>query len=126
MNCFPQPNALNFSAFLPRRVNRCWLATTRSHRKTWYVFGVTVDRIISWALLFSSPIFASKARTWTASKEASPLVISYIANQLGVNPMGIVQYATEREATRFEHLAELQKTYGFRQFTARDYRELSA
>ena len=65
-------------------------------------------------------------RTWTASEEASPLVVSYIANQLKVNPVGIVQYATEREATRFEHLAELQKAYGFRQFTARDYRELSA
>ncbi len=40
--------------------------------------------------------------------------------------MGIVQYAAEREATRFEHLAELQQAYGFRQFSARDYRELSA
>jgi len=40
--------------------------------------------------------------------------------------MGIVQYAAEREATRFEHLAELQKAYAFRQFTARDYREFSA
>lgn len=65
-------------------------------------------------------------RTWTASEEASPLVVSYIANQLKVNPMGIVQYAAEREATRFEHLAELQKAYGFRQFTTRDYRDLSA
>ncbi len=53
-------------------------------------------------------------RTWTASEEASPLVVSYIANQLKVNPMGIVQYAAEREPTRFEHLAELQKAYGFR------------
>jgi TnpA family transposase len=65
-------------------------------------------------------------RTWTASEGASPLVVSYIANQLKVNPMGIVQYASEREATRFEHLAELQKAYCFRQFTTRDYRELSA
>ena len=39
--------------------------------------------------------------------------------------MGIVQYASEREATHFEHLAELHKAYGFRQFTTRDYRELS-
>ncbi len=37
-----------------------------------------------------------------------------------------MQYASEREATRFEHLAELQLAYGFRQFSARDYRELSA
>jgi len=65
-------------------------------------------------------------RTWTVSEEASPLVVSYIANQLKVNPMGIVQYAAEREATRFEHMAELQKAYSFRQFTIRDYRELSA
>jgi len=64
-------------------------------------------------------------RTWTASEEASALVVSYIANQLKVNPMGIVQYAAEREATRFEHLVELQKAYSFRQFTPRDYREIS-
>src|SRR5215469_16959217 len=34
-------------------------------------------------------------RTWLASEEVSPLVLSYIANQLKVNPMGIVQYAAE-------------------------------
>ncbi len=40
--------------------------------------------------------------------------------------MGIVPYGASREATRFEHMAELQKAYSFRQFTTRDYRELSA
>src|SRR5205807_1516477 len=49
-----------------------------------------------------------------------------LLHQLKVNPMGTMQYAAEREATLFEHLAELQQAYGFRQFTARNYRELSA
>ena len=39
-----------------------------------------------------------------------------LATQLEVNPMSIVQYARDREATRFEHLTELQQVYGFRPF----------
>lgn len=64
-------------------------------------------------------------RTWIASEEVSPQILSYIARQLNINPMSIMQYAREREATRFEHLAELQQTCGFRSFTMRAYRELS-
>jgi hypothetical protein len=34
-------------------------------------------------------------------------------------------YAQDREATRFEHLAELQRVYGFRSFSAQTYREMA-
>ncbi len=52
-------------------------------------------------------------RTWTASEAGSPQVLSYMATQLDIDPMSITQYARDREATRFEHLAELQQAYGF-------------
>src|SRR5258707_983346 len=64
-------------------------------------------------------------RTWAANEEVSPLLVSYVASQLKVNPMSIVQYGQDREATRYEHLAELEKACGFRPFTKREYRELS-
>jgi TnpA family transposase len=64
-------------------------------------------------------------RTWTASEAVSPQVLSYIATQLDIDPMSIMQYARDREATRFEHLAELQQAYGFRSFTMRAYKELA-
>ncbi|MGI9060491.1 MAG: Tn3 family transposase [Ktedonobacteraceae bacterium] len=64
-------------------------------------------------------------RTWTASEEVSPQVLAYMATQLDINPMSILQYARDREATRFEHLAELQQAYGFRSFTIRAYKELA-
>lgn len=64
-------------------------------------------------------------RTWAANEEASPLVVSYIAAQLKLNPMSIVQYGQDREATHYEHLAELERVYGFRPFTRREYREMA-
>ena len=64
-------------------------------------------------------------RTWAANEEASPLVVSYIASQLKLNPMSIVQYGQDREATRYEHLAELERIYGFHPFTRREYREMA-
>ena len=42
-----------------------------------------------------------------------------------MNPLSLVQYAQGREATRFEHLAELQRVYGFRPFSAQIYREMA-
>ena len=64
-------------------------------------------------------------RAWAANEEASPLVVSYMASQLKLNPMSIVQYCQDREATRYEHLAEIEKVCGFRPFTKREYRELA-
>ena len=64
-------------------------------------------------------------RTWLASEDVPPRLLAYLADQLRVNPLSLMQYAQGREATRFEHLAELQQVYGFRSFEARAYRELS-
>jgi TnpA family transposase len=64
-------------------------------------------------------------RTWLASEEVPPRVLVYLADQLRVNPMSLVQYAQDREATRFEHLAELQRVYKIRSFTAQTYREMA-
>ncbi len=52
-------------------------------------------------------------RTWLASEDVPPRILAYLADQLRVNPLSIVQYAQDREATRFEHLAELQRVYTF-------------
>jgi Domain of unknown function (DUF4158) len=65
-------------------------------------------------------------RTWLASEDVPPRVLAYVADQLRVNPMSLVQYAQDREATRFEHLAELQRVYGFRSFSAQIYREMAS
>jgi TnpA family transposase len=65
-------------------------------------------------------------RTWAANEEVSPLILSYVANPLKIDPMCIALYGQDREATRYEHLAELEKVCGFRPFTKREYRELAA
>lgn len=64
-------------------------------------------------------------RTWLASEAVPPRVLAYVADQLRVNPMSLVQYAQDREATRFEHLSELQQVYKFRSFSAQTYREMA-
>ncbi len=64
-------------------------------------------------------------RTWAANEEVSPLVLCYVANQLKIDPTCIALYGQDREATRYEHLAELEKVCGFRPFTKREYRELA-
>jgi hypothetical protein len=38
--------------------------------------------------------------------------------------MSLIQYVQDRETMRFEHLAELQRAYEFRSFSAQTYREL--
>lgn len=50
-------------------------------------------------------------------------VLLYIANQLEIPPFAMKEYAA-RNTTRREHLDEIRKTFGFRTFTSREYREL--
>src|SRR5579859_2281179 len=64
-------------------------------------------------------------RNWAANEEVSPLILSSVANQLKIDPTCIALYGQDREATRYEHLAELEKVCGFRPFTKREYRELA-
>jgi TnpA family transposase len=55
-----------------------------------------------------------------------PAVLTTLAAQVGVDPAAIDDYARERDATRREHLLDLQRAFGFRPFDAGAYRELAA
>ncbi|MDN8593152.1 Tn3 family transposase [Paenibacillus sp. 11B] len=63
---------------------------------------------------------------WSLSdlKHIPDSVISYIAKQVGVAPDVFPLYA-QREPTRREHMEEIRQTYGYRNFTLREYRFLS-
>jgi TnpA family transposase len=50
-------------------------------------------------------------------------VLSYIAEQLQVNPNEFEQYA-QRVKTKSDHLQELREAYGFRNFSKSDYKYL--
>jgi TnpA family transposase len=51
-------------------------------------------------------------------------VLEYIAKQLEINSKEIHLYA-DREQTKHEHLDEIRHTYGFKNFTALEYRKVS-
>lgn len=51
-------------------------------------------------------------------------VLDYIAKQLEIDAKEISRYAG-REQTKHEHLDEIRREYGFRNFTIRDYRTVS-
>lgn len=52
-------------------------------------------------------------------------VIEFVTSQIGADPDAFYDYATERDTTRREHVAEISRTFGFRPFDAQAYRELS-
>ncbi|PFJ39484.1 DDE transposase [Bacillus thuringiensis] len=52
------------------------------------------------------------------------VVLEFVATQIGVNTEDWGLYA-QRDATRYEHIEEIRKEYGFRNFTITDYRKLS-
>jgi len=51
-------------------------------------------------------------------------MLEYVASQLGENPAAFDRYARSRDATRREHFSEIMRTFGFRAFDERVYREL--
>ncbi|WP_277958791.1 DUF4158 domain-containing protein [Bacillus cereus group sp. BfR-BA-01331] len=63
---------------------------------------------------------------WTLSdvQHIPDCVVNYIAKQLQINANEIHIYA-EREQTKHEHLEEIRREYGFRNFTIREYRVVS-
>ena len=65
-------------------------------------------------------------RPLQAEEPVPPAVVAKLAGQVGVDPAVLDEYARERAETRREHLQELQRTFGFRPFDARAYRELAA
>ena len=54
------------------------------------------------------------------TEEIPTSVLSYIAEQIQVDPEEIEQYA-QRKNTRSEHLQELREEYGFRNYNETDY-----
>jgi TnpA family transposase len=52
-------------------------------------------------------------------------VLSYIANQVAVDPSVMTEYARDREPTRSEHLREIEKAFGFRPFNISTYKEMA-
>ncbi|WP_010648716.1 Tn3 family transposase [Oceanobacillus massiliensis] len=60
---------------------------------------------------------------WSLSdvKEVSPLILSYLAKQLNLDPETFSLYA-QREPTRREHLEEIRQEYGYQNFSLSEYR----
>lgn len=52
-------------------------------------------------------------------------ILAYLAAQLAVDPAVMAHYARDRDATRREHLLEIQAVFQFRPFTPWVYRELA-
>ncbi|MEJ9263401.1 DUF4158 domain-containing protein, partial [Bacillus thuringiensis] len=63
---------------------------------------------------------------WTLSDvgDIPNVVLEFVATQIGVNTVDWGLYA-QRDATRYKHVEEIRKEYGFRNFTIADYRKLS-
>lgn len=57
-------------------------------------------------------------------KEIPNRVLHYIANQIDADPESFHHYA-QRDATRREHMQRIREEYGYRSFTAREYRQLA-
>lgn len=62
---------------------------------------------------------------WTLSdlKEVPVQVLRYIAKQINADVESFASYG-EREATKYEHLEEIRKEYGYQTFTLSEYRSL--
>jgi len=56
---------------------------------------------------------------------AHPAIVAAVAAQFGLDPTIMADYARARDTTRREHLADLQRAFGFRPFDARAYRALA-
>lgn len=62
---------------------------------------------------------------WTLSdvKEVPVQVLRYVAKQINADVESFASYG-EREATKYEHLEEIRKEYGYQTFTLSEYRSL--
>ncbi|HDR7634706.1 TPA: Tn3 family transposase [Bacillus mycoides] len=90
------------------------LDVTLRHRRDYNRLGFAVQLCI---IRFSG---------WTLSDmdEIPSTAISYIAKQIKVDPNEFLMYS-KREATKYEHLVEIRKEYGYRTFTSSEYRQLA-
>ena len=63
-------------------------------------------------------------RPWDPQEQVPSSILTYLAEQIGEAPEVFVDYAI-RDPTRREHLAEIQRVFGFHSFTMQTYRDLS-
>ncbi|WP_311764926.1 DUF4158 domain-containing protein [Paenibacillus agricola] len=82
----------------------------RDHNRLGFAVQLAILRYLGWSL--------------SDLKHIPDSVISYISKQVGVAPDVFPLYA-QREPTRREHMEEIRQTYGYRNFTLREYRFLS-
>ena len=61
---------------------------------------------------------------WNPATPLLAVITTYLANQLETKPAHLANYAL-RDPTRWEHVAEIQRVFGYRSFGIREYRELS-
>ncbi len=64
-------------------------------------------------------------RPLAANEKVPEFIVKYIAGQIKVSPSAMQNYARERDTTRREHLVKIRNTFGFRNFTSKEYRELA-
>lgn len=62
-------------------------------------------------------------RTLSNVQEVPAQVLCYIAKQIKADVESFASYG-EREATKYEHLEEIRKEYGYQIFTLNEYRSL--
>lgn len=63
-------------------------------------------------------------RPWTPDESVPAPMLRFIADQVGVSPDRLAEYAA-RDETRREHLAELLAAFGWRTFGLAEHREMS-
>ena len=81
----------------------------RDHNRLGFAVQLCVLRYLGW--------------TFSDVKEVSVHIIRYLVKQIKADPESFALYA-DREATKYEHLVEIRREYGYRDFTSSEYRSL--
>ncbi len=83
------------------------LEVIRSHREN--------ENRLGFALMLC--ILRYPGRKWRPREEVPAFIVEYVAEQLGVHPSVLQDYARPRVETRRDHLIELRRRFGFHNFT---------
>ena len=89
----------------------CDLEVIKRHRKSYNIVGFAIQlcilRYLGWTLMDVGII--------------PNIILDYISEQLSIDNEGLELYAT---ATKYYHLEEIKRIYGFKSFTVKEYRNL--
>lgn len=64
-------------------------------------------------------------RTWLSGEVVPPGVLSFVCEQLGIEPTELTRYTSQRVQIHYEHMAEAQRMLGLSPFTFGRYRDTS-